>query len=144
MKSGDIIKYVGIAVAIYLVYRYFSESGLFTGLNAPAQPAPAPQPSATVVAPNPQKVSVTAESLTSAAKASMGASWDGKLTISQWNWFTSKITGTDQQTDLSFGVDVPEPVTVQDYMARRVKAGISGIDFSGLAKLLPPVNSWAM
>lgn len=149
MKQGDILKWVLIAGAAYLVYRYLSQSGLFSGFAQPAPVEPKPEPKQ-IAAPaevvNPQKVTVTAESLLAYAKPNMPADWDQKMTISQWNWVVSKMTGTDQQTDLSFGESVPDPVTVQDYMSRRVRAGISGVetklDFSHLAELLP-VNSWS-
>lgn len=147
MKQSDILKYVLIAGAVYLVYKYLSQSGLFTGLTQqPALPAPAPEVKQ-IAAPASQKVAVTTQSLLAFVKPTRPPDWDGKATISEWNWYVSKMTGTIQQTDLSFGESVPDPVTVDDYMARRVKAGISGmsgrLDFSGLAALLPASN-WSM
>ena len=130
MKTEDIIKWVLDRWAVYLVYRYLSQSDLFGGLTQPALPAPQPvvsTPPAQIAAPESQKVSVTTKSLLDYVKPKQPADWDGKLTISQWNWYVSKMTGTIQQTDLSFGEDVPDPVSVDDYMARRVRAGISGL-----------------
>jgi hypothetical protein len=150
MKQGDILKYALIAVAIYLGYKYLSQSGLFSGFGE--QPAlPPAQPVAEtkqIAAPASQKASVTTQSLLAFVKPTRPPDWDGKATISEWNWYVSKMTNTIQQTDLSFGESVPDPVTVDDYLARRVKAGISGVDsnrldFSGLAALLPSSN-WSM
>ena len=151
MKTGDIFKYVLIAGAVYLVYKYLSQSGLFAGFTG-EQPAVVPaQPAAEIkqiAAPASQQASVTTQSLLAFVKPTRPPDWDGKATISEWNWYVSKMTNTIQQTDLSFGESVPDPVTVDDYMARRVKAGISGLgearlDFSRLAQLLPASN-WSM
>jgi hypothetical protein len=162
VKTEDILKWVLIAGAAYLVYRYLSQSGLFSGLTAqPALPAassaavtttaePVAQPVAALPAPSAstQKVAITAQALLAFAGTqswpNKPVNWDGKLTISQWNYMVSQMTGVDQQTDLSFGLSVPDPVTVDDYMARRVKAGISGLGALRLAELLPPVNAWSM
>jgi hypothetical protein len=147
MKTEDIIKYALIAGAVFLVYRYLSQSGLFTGFTEPALPPAQPAVEVKQIeAPASQKASVTTQSLLAFVKPTRPPDWDGKATISEWNWYVSKMTGTIQQTDLSFGESVPDPVTVDDYLARRVKAGISGVnrlDFSGLAALLPSSN-WSM
>jgi hypothetical protein len=148
MKTEDIIKYVLIIGAIYLGYKYLSQSGLFAGFGEqPALPPARPEVEVKQIeAPASQKVAVTTQSLLAFVKPTRPPNWDGKATISEWNWYVSKMTNTIQQTDLSFGESVPDPVTVDDYMARRIKAGISGVnrlDFSGLAALLPSTN-WSM
>ncbi len=152
MDKNQIIKWVLIAGAAYLVYRYLqnlqTQKAIASGEQT-TQPTPQPgagvAPANTVAAPSPSAPSpssaveirrqdfvpvgdLSADKLYDYAKGRMEANWDGTLTISQWNWMVSQMTGTDQQTDLSFGVDVPGPVTVGNYLSRRVQAGISGMD----------------
>lgn len=167
MDKNQIIKWVLIAGAAYLVYRYLQTQGILGGQpkQLPAgdtQPGTSVAPGTTVAASTtgqatpPGAIEVrrqdivpltdlSSDKLYDYAKGRMEADWDGKLTISQWNWMVSQMTHTDQQTDLSFGADVPQPVTVGDYLSRRVQGGISGMDRLEQAfGAYVPASGWQM
>jgi hypothetical protein len=148
MNKEDIFKYVLIAGAAYLVYRYLSQSGLFTSLTA--QPAAALPAAATVVVPQITAAKTTpdvAQSLITAAKA---ANYDpnGLYNGYQWNYFW-------QRAALYNGVDIgPTELGISETstvpLSEAVKAvntilatGMKGLDFSRLAQLLP-ASSWSM
>lgn len=122
MKTSDIIKWVAIAGAAYLVFRYLQTQGMLGG--APKEAAALP-PGAEITPERPKDfASVTRDALYKHAQSRMPATWDGRLTVSEWNWMVSNLTGVEQQRDLPGGAD---PIYVEDYLALRKTAGISGI-----------------
>lgn len=141
MNKNDLMKWLLIAGAAYLVYRFLqTQSQAKTVETPPAKELP---PADKV----PEKPSGFAEvkrdALVAFAKGRMGETWEGLLTISQWNWMVSQMTGVEQQTDLSFGEDVPDPVSIDDYLARRAKAGISGLERAFGRAYRPAMGGWA-
>ena len=84
-------------------------------------------------------VDLTRDQIHQYAASRMPAAWDGRLTISQWNWMTSQLTGKEQQATLPGGA---EPITADEYLALRKGAGISGLmqAFGGY----PMASGWSM
>jgi len=161
----DALKWILIAGALYLVYRWYqaqqAQQSVASGTapEAGEQPAAGQAPSTSTSLAIPERrqdfvplADLSANKLHDYARSRMGAGWDGTLNLSEWNWMVSQMTGTDQQTDLSFGSD-PGQITAADYLSRRVQAGISGLglvagNVDALARAFgtyrPPVSGWSM
>lgn len=136
MKTSDIIKWVAIAGAAYLVFRYLQTQGM---LGATPKEAAALPPGAEAVSAAPKDfVSLTRDALYKHAQSRMPATWDGRLTVSEWNWMVSNLTGKEQQATLPGGAD---PIYVEDYLALRKTAGISGMERAFGPYQMP--NAWA-
>jgi hypothetical protein len=121
MKTQDIIKWVAIAGAAYLVFRYLQAQGMLGG----AAPKPKViEPPKDVPKMPADFAAVTRDALYAHAQSRMPAAWDGRLTVSEWNWMVSSLTGVQQQRDLPGGAD---PIYAEDYLALRKTAGISGL-----------------
>ena len=158
----DVLKWILIAGALYLVYRWYQAQQAQQAQQAVAsgtapEAGQAPSTSTSLAIPERRQdfvplVDLSANKLHDYARSRMGAGWDGTLNLSEWNWMVSQMTGTDQQTDLSFGSD-PGRITAADYLSRRVQAGISGLglvagNVDALARAFgtyrPPVSGWSM
>lgn len=125
MNKNDIIKWVLIAGAAYLVYRYLQGQGMLGGKpQAEIAPGEKTEEKAALPPPPAEFVDITADKLQAYATSRMPPTWDGRLTISEWNWMTSQMTGKQQTTTLPGG---SEPIYVAEYLALRKGAGISGL-----------------
>lgn len=122
MKGGNIITFVAIGGAAYLIYQYMKTQG-----GEPAVAAKAETEKPAVEEPNkPADFAIlTRDQLYQYAQANQGAGWDGRLTVSQWNWMASQISGVVQQRALG-GSD---PIYAEEYLALRKTAGISGMGY---------------
>jgi hypothetical protein len=153
MKGEDILKYVLIAVAAYLVYKWAQEQGyLGGGVAQPAlppgtQPAIEPpvvttQPALAKPAPTTPPKPPSVDELVNVVKAAMGPSWDGKMTVDQWNYFFAQVSGEAQgwYTQEMRTRDAGKTFPLQDYLAMRQWALSGGV--RGLASW-PVVNAWA-
>ena len=146
MNKEDIFKYVLIAGAAYLVYRYLSQSGLFTGLTAqPAVVVPSTTETKQITAA--KTTPDVAQSLITAAKA---ANYDpnGLFNGYQWNYFwqrASMYNGVDiGPTELGISDTATVPLSEAVTAVNKIlSTGMKDLDFSGLAGLLP-VSSWSM
>jgi len=145
MKGNEMMKWLLIAGAVYLVYRYMQAQ------NAAAAPAgtPAALPAATteVLAASETMdnkpadfVELTRDQLHQYAASRMPPTWDGRLNASQWNWMTSQLSGKDQQATLPVG---DETITAAEYLALRKGAGISGL-MQAFGGYQPMASNWAM
>lgn len=127
--KGNLIVWLAIGGAGYLVYRYLQTSGLFE----PAAEKPAQEVEKPAVEEAPAKpadfAAISRNDLFNFAQAHSPAGWDGRLTISEWNWMVSQKTGVQQQRDLLAGGADPGSIWAEEYLARRVTAGISGMGF---------------
>jgi hypothetical protein len=125
MKSSEIIKWVAIAGAAYLVFRYLQTQGMLGGQPKPQEALPPGSEDAKPPERPKDFASVTRDSLYNFAASHMPPTWDGRLTVSEWNWMVSNLTGVDQQQDLGGG---PDPIYAEEYLGLRKTAGISGVD----------------
>ncbi len=136
MKTSDIIKWVAIAGAVYLVFRYLQTQGMLGGVPKEAAALP---PGAEAQPEKPKDfAAVTRDALYKYAQSRMPATWDGRLTVSEWNWMVSNLTGVEQQRDLPGG---SEPIYAEEYLTLRKTAGISGLERAFGAYQMP--NAWA-
>jgi hypothetical protein len=126
MKGGGIITIVAIGGAAYLAYQYLKTQGMLGGEPAVAVEAETEKPAVEEVAKPADFAALTRDQLYQYALANQGAGWDGRLTVSQWNWMTSRITGVEQQATLPGGSD---PIYAEDYLALRKTAGLSGMGY---------------
>ncbi len=146
MNKDDLMKWLLIAGAAYLVYRFLQAQAQAKAKAAEVGETPPAKelPPADKVPDKPAGFAeVKRDALIAFAKGRMGEGWEGLLTISQWNWMVSQMTKVEQQTDLSFGEDVTNPVSVDDYLARRARAGISGLEQAFGRAYRPPMGGWA-
>ena len=123
MKGGNIITFVAIGGAAYLIYQYMKTQG---GEPAVAAEAETEKPAVEEPAKPADFAAVTREQLYQYAQANQGAEWDGRLTVRQWNWMTSRITGVEQQATLPGG---DAPIYAEEYLSLRKTAGLSGMGY---------------
>jgi len=141
VNKNDLIKWALIAGAAYLVFRYLQAQGMLGGASTPsnqtALPGGAKAEEKPADTPPADFVGLTRDGLHNYAISRMPPAWNGRLTISEWNWMTSHLTGKDQQATLPGG---PDPITVEEYLALRKGAGISSL----VSAFAPMTSGWAM
>lgn len=121
-----IVTVVALGGAALLVYQYLKQQGMLGG--APAKPAEeAEKPAAEKAPAKPADfVTLTRDQLFQYAQQQKGAGWDGRLTISEWHWMVSKLSGINQESILPGG---DSPIYAEEYLAFRKTAGISGMGY---------------
>jgi hypothetical protein len=126
--KGNLIVWLAIGGAGYMVYRYLQTSGLLGGAVA-AKPAEEAEKPAVEQAKPADFAAISRNDLFNFAQGRSAAGWDGRLTIGEWNWMVSQKTGVEQQRDLLAGGADPGAIYAEEYLARRVTAGISGMGY---------------
>ena len=131
MKGSNLIMWLAIGGAAFLVYGYLKKSDLLGGIM-PQKPADEEEekPGVEEAPAKPADfAAISRNDLFSFAQGSMGTGWDGRLSISQWNSLVSQKTGVEQQRDLLNGGVDPGAIYAEEYLARRKAAGISGMGY---------------
>lgn len=65
------------------------------------------------------------------ARAAMGASWDGRLTSHEWNWFYSQVRGVPGPDPGPLFADPLRRMSVEEYWPAISAAGFSGLNYRG-------------
>lgn len=144
MKGADVLKYVLIAAAAYMLYKWAQEQGWFGQPQLPGQP-PGPQPQlppgqpAQPPAQPPVQPPAALTTKDRVAQAARTAGYAGTLTFDQWNYLYAEVTGRPGPAieDAFAGVPRETQMTVDQWWA-----GVSAAGFSGLARW-PMMSAWA-
>ena len=122
---GGIVTVVALGGAALLVYQYLKQQGMLGG--APGAAKEEEKPAAEKAPAKPADfVTLTRDSLFQYAQQQKGAGWDGRLTISEWHWMVSKLSGVNQESILPGG---DSPIYAEEYLTLRKTAGISGMGY---------------
>ena len=151
MDKNTIIKWVLIAGAAYLVYRYLQSAGYLgasTTTAAATATTPATIAAATTAAAATTTVKPTAAEIAASIQAVPGFYYDGGGSTQnayQWNywWMRSSLTNHRDAAPAELGVDPGLQMTADEYAQRVVNLYFSTSGVSGLDLLRLPSPAFA-